>query len=366
MNLKEETREKEDCRLKAYERVEAAIAAIASGGMVIMTDDEDRENEGDLVFAAEDVTPLKINFMAQQARGLICLSLTEKDVERLRLPMMSAASHHHGAMNTAFTMSIEAKNGVSTGISAQDRAHTIRVAIDPQSTDSDIVVPGHIFPVRARPGGVLERVGHTEGSVDLVRLAGKKPSAVICEIMNDDGSMARRPDLEIFASRHKIPIVSIADLVHYRLTQDTLIEEIASSPFKTAAGTFQSVRFRSLLDQSVHFALIKGDFLPGSLVDVRVIRQRPVLDVFAADEDSQIPYVMDLLKRKSHVAVVYLTSSSLDVETSYHPMDSRTYGLGAQILKKLGVEKMRLHVSTERTLKGLGGFGLDIQETIII
>ena len=207
-------------------RIQEAIDAIKNGGMVIMVDDEDRENEGDLVLAADAVTPEHINFMAKYARGLICLTLEPDLVDRLKLPMMEDSTKRLPSQGTAFTVSIEARDGVTTGISAADRAHTVKVAVDPNAKPEDIVVPGHIFPLKARPGGVLERAGHTEGSVDLAKLAGFTGGGVICEIMNDDGSMARMPDLETFAKEHNIPIVAIADLIQYRLLKESMVEEV--------------------------------------------------------------------------------------------------------------------------------------------
>ncbi|MFK7826035.1 MAG: 3,4-dihydroxy-2-butanone-4-phosphate synthase [Oligoflexales bacterium] len=365
---------------KAIHRVLVAIEAIQSGGMVIMTDDEDRENEGDLIFAASDVCPEKINFMAKEARGLICLTMAPSMIDKLQLPLMGDHSKTRTPMQTAFTVSIEAKEGVTTGISAADRAQTIKVAIDSDSGPQDIVVPGHIFPLKAKVGGVLERTGHTEGSVDLARLAGKKPSSVICEIMKDDGTMARLPDLEEFAQKFKLPIVSIEDLIIFRLLKDTLVEEVGRRPVRTQTGEFEGIWFKNLVDESVHFALLKGTKHSEHCVDVRVHKQKPLSDVFdmeygPADSDSHrrlVRYSLDMLNEKNHACVLYLMQESpsqalLDKLTRKQSvMDPRLFGLGAQILKSLGINKMRLHVSSERSLKALKGFGLEIESMEVI
>lgn len=378
-------------QLQAIERVRLAIDTIKSGKMVIMVDDEDRENEGDLVFAAEDASPEHINFMAKYARGLVCLPMSAEYINRLQLPMMSDHSKSDESMGTAFTVSIEAKHGVSTGISASDRARTIQVAIDDQSVPSDIVVPGHIFPLKAKPSGVLERAGHTEGSVDLARLAGKKPAGVICEIMNDDGSMARRSDLEVFSKEHSIPIVSIEDLITYRLLHESTIEVLGSKPVPTRYGTFDGVWFRNNQDGTVHFALTKGGPFDSNITDVRVHRQRPLLDILAslgAEEDSKLNYGLKLLSESGQAAFIYLSvgSQTPEMEKDYKTflgesvgtpsegrgadnapaMDPRLYGIGAQILRHLGVKRMRLHVSSPISLVGLGGFGLEIEETAVM
>ncbi|MCB9228165.1 MAG: 3,4-dihydroxy-2-butanone-4-phosphate synthase [Deltaproteobacteria bacterium] len=349
-----------------------AIDTIRAGGMVIMTDDEERENEGDLVLAASDVCPEKISFMAREGRGLICLSLEAKRIAELRLPMMRGPDHGTAPLETAFTVSIEARKGVTTGISAADRARTIQVAIDPASGPEDLVVPGHIFPLRARNGGVLERTGHTEGSVDLARLAGKHPSAVICEIMNDDGSMARKSELETFARRHQLPVLSIADLVTYRLLRETLIEEMVRKPYQSQYGTFTGIWFRNLVDQSVHFALInQQQFHPGQCVDVRVHKQDVLGDVFGdpghhGNSRRALNYGLELLATKEHAALLYLCQTDprrsmiTALEGGSSGMDSRLYGIGAQIIRSLGIEKMTLHVRSPKNLRGLSGFGIDV------
>lgn len=368
-------------------RVVKAIEAIKNGGMVIMVDDEDRENEGDLVFAADHVCPEKINFMTKEARGLICLSLDHAIIDRLKLPMMEDSTKLTSSKTTAFTVSIEAREGVTTGISAADRAHTIKVAVNPNSTPDDIVVPGHIFPLKARNGGVLQRAGHTEGSVDLVRMAGFSPSAVICEIMNDDGTMARMPDLEQFSEKHNIPIVTIADLVHFRLFRESHIEVLASHPVNTEHGEFKGLLFRSMIDNLVHFALINSGDFENEIVDVRVHRQRTLVDVFshpATGGRYRIERGLKMLKESKAGVFLYLTVpdnqqdpldefASLvgdDSEQRKKPIsawvekDQRMLGVGAQILRHLGVRKMRVHMSNPTPLKGLHGFELEVVDTV--
>ena len=361
-------------------RVLTAIDAIKSGGMVIMTDDEDRENEGDLIFAAADVCPEKINFMAKEARGLICLSMTSDLIERLQLPLMKDHSKKQTPLQTAFTVSIEAREGVTTGISAADRAQTIKVAIADNSTPQDLVVPGHVFPLKAREGGVLTRTGHTEGSVDLCRLSLKKPAAVICEIMCDDGRMARRPDLENFAERHSLPIVSIADIVNFRLMKETLVEEIGRRAVSTLAGDFQGIWFRNKVNGSVHFALTTNGNWEGCCVDVRVHKQKPLGDVFdletgEGDYDCSrklIRYSLRMLNECKNACVLYLlqeSPSTVLIDKLYKrpsATDPRLFGVGAQILKALKVDRMRLHVSAERPLTALSGFNLSIESMEII
>jgi len=359
----------------AIDRVFRAIQIIKAGGMVIMVDDEDRENEGDLVFAAEDCTSEKINFMAKEARGLICLPLSTDYVGKLMLPLMSDQAKFHTQLGTAFTVSIEAKEGVTTGISAADRCHTILTAIDDKTTSHDIVVPGHVFPLRAKIGGVLERAGHTEGSVDLARLAGKKSAAVICEIINDDGTMARRPDLELFAQKHHLEIVTIEDLITYRLMNDCLVEEIARKNVTTAHGEFSGVWFQNRQDQSIHFALIKGESFSPNIVEVRVHKQRIIADAFGENGSyGKIDAGLKMLKSSQQGVLLYLSASDSrssmmeelhELSSPDHkPLtDPRMYGVGAQILRALGVKKMRLHISGKKQLIGLAAFGLEIIET---
>lgn len=376
----------------AIARVLKAIDAIKAGGMVIMIDDEDRENEGDLVFAAAHVTPEKINFMTKEARGLVCLSLDHTSVDRLQLPMMEDVSKKMANKSTAFTVSIEAREGVTTGISAADRAHTIKVAVDPTSGPEDLVVPGHIFPLKAKVGGVLQRAGHTEGSIDLARLAGFPPAAVICEIMNDDGTMARVPDLEKFAEKHELPIVTIADLITFRLMRESLIEEVHSGQVLTAYGSMESKLYKSRIDGLCHLALIKGDLSQSEVVDVRVHRQHLLLDVFGQPQQngkSRVDYGLRMLADSQAGVLLYMTQpeSPEDLVRDFMKIagslgehkapsassikanaeaDSRTLGVGAQILRRLGVHRMRVHMGTPMPLKGLLGFDLEVVDTVQI
>ncbi|MEI6832533.1 MAG: 3,4-dihydroxy-2-butanone-4-phosphate synthase [bacterium] len=370
---------------KSIARVIEAIETIRKGGMVIMVDDEQRENEGDIVFAAEHATAEKINFMAKEARGLICLPMAPEFIKRLKLPLMDDVSKNAGGHTTAFTVSIEARHGVTTGISAADRAHTIRVAVADESKPEDLCVPGHVFPLLAKKGGVLERSGHTEGSIDLARLAGCKPAAVICEIMNDDGTMARMPDLERFAKLHRLPIITIDDIIAYRLMRDSLVKVIEQGSIETDQGQFESIIFESVLDGSRHMALLKGkDKFSSCIVDVRVHRQKPFIDVFSRGtgaKNNLIDYGLKLLRSSEAAALLYLsypqkdafsaesrspsTSEQKDDATDMG-MDVRLLGIGAQIIRSLGIQRMRTHVSQQRTFKGLAGFGLEIVDHILI
>ena len=364
---------------ESLSRVHSAIAHLREGNMVILTDDISRENEGDLIFPAQDVTPEKINFMIRRARGLVCLSLAPQIVDRLQLPLMGAPGRKSLTKETAFTVSIEAKNGVTTGISAADRAHTIAIAVSDHASPDDLVVPGHIFPLKARHGGVLERAGHTEGSVDLVKLAGKKSAAVICEIMNDDGTMARLPDLEQLAKTFSLPLVSVEDLITYRLLKDTLVQHLGQRPFSTPRGTFNGAWFYSTVDQCTHFALIKGRDFAHHAVHVRMHKQLPLSDVFGDGQSRRgggrwaIDYGLNLLAEQERAVVVYLSQADQQAAIQEHlsdekiqVMDPRYYGIGAQILKFLGVKQMHVHLHTSRSLIGLSGFGLEIIETVVM
>ncbi len=368
-------------------RVNDAITAIKSGGMVIMVDDEDRENEGDLVLAAEVVTSEHINFMAKHARGLICLTLDPQIVDRLKLPMMEDSTKRLPSQGTAFTVSIEAKTGVTTGISASDRAQTIRVAINDQAKPEDIVVPGHVFPLKARPGGTLERAGHTEGSVDIAKMAGFNGGGVICEIMNDDGTMARMPDLEEFSTTHKIPIVAIADLIQYRLMKESMVEEIKRQQILTEAGSFEGILFRNTVDQSEHLAVIKGDDFENHIVDVRVHGQKQLSDSLGSKSEGvgqRLAYGLSLLNQVERGALIYLTRSQQTLAEEFDELandlarrpklkpainvqgiDVRLHGTGAQIIRSLGVKRMRIHTTSPLAFKGLSGFGLEIVDTNI-
>ncbi len=358
-------------REQVFKNVEAALGIIQRGEMIILVDDEDRENEGDLVFAAEFVTAAKINFMAKEARGLICLSLEPHLVDKLNLPLMLDTRKREPAKSTAFTVSIEARHGVTTGISAQDRAHTIKTAIDNNVQPDDVVVPGHIFPLRAKLGGVLERSGHTEGSVDLCKLAHLKPASVICEIMNDDGTMARAGDLKKFSDTHNIPVISIAELIQYRLFRESLVEKVETlDEFIWSGKKIKAALYRSDVDQLVHLALFNFDKMDSRIADVRVHRQKTLPDLFG--DQCSMHYARKLLTGDEPAVFVYLASNehfsfkSPDHAAENPMTDDRLYGIGAQILKDLGVEKMRIHVSTPRPLKALSGYGLEVVESIMM
>ncbi|MEM9460369.1 MAG: 3,4-dihydroxy-2-butanone-4-phosphate synthase [Myxococcota bacterium] len=365
---------------------ETALDVMRRGGMVVLVDDADRENEGDLVVAAEHCGPQDINFMCRHGRGLVCLALTAARVEHLRLPMMVPTDS--GAMGTAFTVSVEARTGVTTGISASDRARTVQVAIDPEAGPDDLMRPGHIFPLRAQPGGVLVRSGHTEGAVDLARLAGLRPSGVICEIMRDDGEMARMDDLEQFAARHDLPILTIADLIRYRLERETLIEELPATPLAPAAlgltdASGWRVRiFRSKVEPLVYYlAFCKGDLSLRGDDDATLLRAQraQVLDdvfgIAGTGSGHRLRAAFRQIDRAGRGVFLYVLGSPMNEigralkdqsvprsAPGLKPAESgfRSFGLGAQVLREIGLQRIRVITDNPRKIVGVSGFGIEV------
>jgi 3,4-dihydroxy 2-butanone 4-phosphate synthase/GTP cyclohydrolase II len=364
-------------------KIEEVLEDLKQGKMIILVDDEDRENEGDLTMAAEKVSPEAINFMAKYGRGLICLSLDPEIVDRLKLPLM--VTDNRSPFKTAFTVSIEARQGVSTGISAADRAHTIQTAIADDAEPDDLVQPGHVFPLRARRGGVLFRTGQTEGSVDLARLAGLKPAGVICEVMNDDGTMARMPDLRKFAAEHGLKIATVADVIAYRMRKESFVHQAAETVLPTPYGEFKAVAFVNDIDDYEHLALIKGEIKPDEEVLVRVHSQCLTGDVFGSyrcDCGTQLEKAMQTVQEHGLGVILYLMQEGRGIglankikayslqdqgrdtveanEELGFEADLRDYGVGAQILVALGVRKMKLMTNNPKKIIGLEGYGLEV------
>ncbi len=366
---------------RKLDSAEDIIADIKAGKMVILMDDEDRENEGDLVMAAELVRAEDINFMARYGRGLICLTLTQDRCRQLRLPQM--VSRNEESHKTAFTVSIEAASGVTTGISAHDRAHTVRAAVKADARPEDLVQPGHIFPLMAQPGGVLTRAGHTEAGCDLARLAGCTPAAVIVEILNEDGTMARRPDLEKFAREHGVKLGTIADLIRYRLDNEHTVERVAETHVNTEFGEFRLVTYQDTIDNTVHLAMVKGAIDPEQPSLVRVHVRNMLQDVLGvqhgdfawplrlamkrvADDGQGVIVILRKPEspRELLQQIVSLNQNGADDHSAHDPRPMlRTYGIGAQILSDLGVRKMRV-LSAPRRMQGISGFGLEIVEYV--
>lgn len=365
-----------------FNSTEEIIEDIRQGKMVILMDDEDRENEGDLIMAASWVRPEDINFMVTHARGLVCMPMSKDRCEQLNLPLM--VRDNNAAYSTAFTVSIEAAEGVTTGISAADRAATIRAAVAKDAQPTDIVQPGHIFPLMAHPGGVLTRAGHTEAGVDLARLAGQEPAAVIVEILKEDGSMARRADLEKFAEKHDLKIGTIADLIDYRLKNEHNLERVSECQMPTQQGEFRMVAYKDLIGHGLHLALVKGHFTVDDEVLVRVHMRNTLCDLFGNTRNDCGWPLDDALRRIEEagqgVAVILSQEESVptliqriqnyqredqggELPRHDHSEDLRTYGIGAQILKDLGVHKMRV-MSSPKRMHALSGFGLEVVEYI--
>ncbi|GAC1322796.1 MAG: bifunctional 3,4-dihydroxy-2-butanone-4-phosphate synthase/GTP cyclohydrolase II [Thermoleophilaceae bacterium] len=373
----------------SFSTIEEALEDVRAGKQIVVCDAEERENEGDLVLAAQFATPEAVNFMAKEGRGLICLALTPQRCDELALDLMPAKNEP--SLGTAFTVSIEAREGVTTGISAHDRAHTIQVAIDPRTRPADLTQPGHVFPLKAKSGGVLERTGHTEAGVDLARLAGLNPAAVICEILNDDGTMARVPDLAQYCARHDLKMITIADLIEYRRRADKLVERVVETRLPTDFGEFTAVGFRSLVDDKHHVAMVKGDVAGREDVLVRVHSECLTGDVFHSqrcDCGQQLEDALRRIEQEGSGVLLYLAQEGRGIgllnklrayklqEQGFDtvdanlelglPADLRDYGIGAQILVDLGLSSIRLLTNNPKKIVGLEGYGLRVSDQLPI
>lgn len=364
----------DDAPSTPFDSVDDAIADIAVGKLVIVTDDEDRENEGDLIMAASKATPEGINMMIRYGSGIVCVPTVEPQLNRLGLGPMVARNRE--SQRTDYTVTVDAAEGVTTGISAYDRAVTIRLLGDDQTTTDQLVQPGHVFPLRARPGGVLERAGHTEAAVDLAVLAGLHPSGVICELVNEDGTMQRLPQLQEFKQQHGLRMISIAQLIEYRARREQLVEEVSRAPFASEHGDFTAHVFRSRLDGRHHLAMVCGELGPEPTL-VRVHSQNPLSDVFHAKDDPSHGSLAAALRQVSAAGsgvVLYMEPARagdllvqrLEAEGKENPMSFRDYGLGAQILGQLGLRQIRLLSNSQRKVIGLDGYGLEIVEQVAL
>lgn len=380
---------KRDLRARPFSTIEEAIGDIREGRIVVLVDDEDRENEGDFILAAEKVTPEAINFMTKHARGLVCLALTPEKVEALGLPMMVPSGQNGSAFGTAFTVSIEAREGVTTGISAFDRAHTIQTAIQEDARPSDLVTPGHVFPLRAQPGGVLRRAGHTEGTVDLARLAGLRPSGVLCEVLNEDGSMARLPSLRNIAEKNNLSLVTIKDLIAYRMRHDRLVERVEEAELPTPYGVFKVYAYHNQSSGRIHAALVMGELDPEEPTHIRVQPVNAIWDLLAllrSDYPDRIKNALARIQEAGKGALVFLQPDSMGEESSRKekidagapgadekigvrsaPFEElRDYGIGAQILVDLGLRRIRIMTNDERRIVALEGYGLELEDRVAV